>query len=90
MGVIDEKTKIPLSLVISGVGFVALIIFAWAALSNSVANANEKISKQEAVIQLLIAQQAQVTTQLAVIDAKQSTAIEQIERIRLRLESRGH
>lgn len=79
MSSINEKTHLPLSLVLSALGFVGFVVFAWAVLSSRVDAAAERLKGYEVVQDLLLKQQAKVSTQLAVIDAKQSTTIERVD-----------
>jgi hypothetical protein len=77
MTVIDEKTRVPLSLVLGAIGFVVAIVLAWAALSNAVAQAARKNEEQDREISRLI----ELKSDIAVISAKQSTAIEEIREL---------
>lgn len=84
MTVIDEKTRLPLSLVLSAVGFAAFVVFSWAALSNAVAEGARKNDEQDRAL----SQIAELKTGMAVIDAKLSTAIDEIRQLKAR--TRGH
>lgn len=76
MSNINEKTHLPLSLVIGALGLTGTIVFAWAVLATRLDASVERVKDVEVIQNTLVKQQSQISTQLAVIDAKQSTTIE--------------
>lgn len=76
-GFIDEKTRVPLSLVVSAIGFAALLVFAWASLSNQVAMGAKKDEDHDKAL----AQIAELKIAMAVVNAKADTTIELIGKL---------
>lgn len=79
--VIDEKTKIPLSMVVSVVSGIIILVFAWNGVTNTVAIAQGRITRLEDRVERQEELNRTLGTQAAVMNAKQDTTIERVDRI---------